>query len=102
MYRYTTPSIICTLKGVDFSIVSFVRIAVKGESEPIVREIPISEIDPDTGIVKVELTQEETASLDADNGMVTIQARIKYTDGTVQATNMVQNTLWDVLDKVVI
>ena len=46
------------------------------------------------------LTQEETASIGC--GQISIQARVRYLDGTVQATNRVLREMSDVIDKVVI
>lgn len=101
MYRYTTPTIPCSLQDVAFEQVELVRIAISGKNSLIVREIPATDFD-NTGTASVELTQEETAGLGTDNDTVQIQARIKYKDGTVQATNKVRCALLDVLDKVVI
>ena len=100
MYRYTTPTITCKLSGVDFANVDYVRIAVEGRNTAIVREIPAEEFTD--GKTDIKLTQEETADLGSENDIIRIQARIRYTDGTVQATNKVRTTLLDVLDKVVI
>lgn len=102
MYRYTTPSITCTLRGLDFSYVALVRIAIRGGRNLIVREISIEEINANAGAIVVNLTQEETASLGNDSAQVEIQGRVKYTDGSVQATNTARAPLSDVLDKVVI
>lgn len=98
MYRYTTPTITCELSGVEFDNVDVVRIAVKGTNTLIVREVQ----DFTDSTVAIKLTQEETANLGEDNDIVSIQARIRYNDGTVQATNKVRTSLLDVLDKVVI
>lgn len=98
MYRYTTPTITCTFEGVDFNEVALIRIAISGKDKTIIKEV--AEIEETT--VPVRLTQEETANLGSSDGVVAIQARIKYTDGTVQATNIVQTELSNVLDKVVI
>lgn len=100
MFTYTTPTITCTLDGVEFSQVDFVRIAVKGKASEIVRTVPVADIDAETGETCITLTQEETAAF--GKGQVAIQARIHYTDGTVQATNKVLRDMDDVLDKVVI
>ena len=100
MYTYTTPTITCTLTGVDFASVDYVRIAIKGKNSSIIRSIPIADIDTEEGTAVVELTQEETAELGA--GQVAIQGRIHYADGSVQATNKVLKTLNEVIDKVVI
>lgn len=100
MYTYTTPTITCTLTGVEFTQVDFVRIAVNGKSSKIVKEVSISDIDTETGETYITLTQEETAAL--GKGQVAIQARVHYVDGTVLATNKVLRDMDDVLDKVVI
>ena len=100
MYTYTTPTITCTLTGIDFASVDYVRIAIKGKAHLIVRSIPIADIDTEEGTAVIELTQEETAQL--GTGQIAIQARIHYTDGSVQATNKVLKTLSEVIDKVVI
>lgn len=100
MYTYTTPTITCTLSEVVFTNVDYVRIAIKGKNSSVLREIPIADIDTEDGTCTVELTQEETAAFGA--GQVTIQARIHYSDGTVQATNKAIKQMSEVLDKVVI
>lgn len=100
MYTYTTPTITCTLKGVDFTSVDVVRVAVRGKKSQIVREVSVSEIDTETGSLVIKLTQAETAEM--ESGKVTIQARVRYVDGTVQATNTVVRHMSEVLDEVVI
>lgn len=100
MYTYTTPTIPCVLDGVDFSQVDYVRIAVESKKSEIVRVVPASDIDTETGETSIKLTQEETAAL--GKGQIAIQARVRYVDGTVQATNKVLKDMNDVLDKVVI
>lgn len=100
MYTYTTPTITCTLEGVEWSQVDYVRIAVESKKFEILRVVPVSDIDTETGETSIKLTQEETASL--GKGQVAIQARVRYADGTVQATNKVLKDMRDVLDKVVI
>lgn len=99
MYTYTTPTITCTLDGIEFEQVDFVRIAVKGKTE-IVKIVNATDIDTETGETSISLTQEETAQL--GKGQIAIQARIRYVDGTVQATNKVLKEMNEVLDKVVI
>lgn len=99
MYTYTTPTITCILDGVVFEQVDIVRIAVKGKTE-IVKTVNATDIDTETGETSITLTQEETAQL--GKGQIAIQARIRYTDGTVQATNKVLRDMNEVLDKVVI
>lgn len=99
MYTYTTPTITCTLDGIEFEQVDIVRIAVKGKTE-IVKIVNATDIDTETGETSISLTQEETAQL--GKGQIAIQARIRYVDGTVQATNKVLKEMNEVLDKVVI
>lgn len=100
MFTYTTPTIPCILTGVEFSQIDYVRLAVKGKASKIVKVVPVSDIDTETGEMYVPLTQEETAAL--GKGQVAIQARVHYIDGNVQATNKVLRDMDDVLDKVVI
>lgn len=107
MYTYTTPTIPCTITGAsNWEHVSFVRLAIKGQCVKLVKEISISDItvttedDEQTATFSVELTQEETAQL--KSGVLGIQARIKYNDDSVLATNSVGKRLDDVIDKVVI
>ena len=99
MYTYTTPTITCILDGIEFEQVDIVRIAVKGKTE-IVKTVNAADIDTETGETSIALTQEETAQL--GKGQIAIQARIRYVDGTVQATNKVLKEMNEVLDKVVI
>lgn len=100
MYTYTTPTITCTLSGVEFSTVDLVRIALKGKHDEILKVVPVTDIDAETGTAIISLTQDETASL--GEGQIAIQARVRYLDGTVQATNKVLKNMNEVLDKVVI
>ena len=100
MYTYTTPTITCTLTGIEFSQLDYVRIAVESKRCELVRVVPASDIDSETGVTSIKLTQEETAKL--GKGQVAIQARVRYLDGSVQATNRVYRDMNDVLDKVVI
>jgi hypothetical protein len=100
MYTYTTPAITCTLEGVDFTNVDYVRVAVKGARCQVLKQVPIEDIDTEEGILVIGLTQEETAAL--GKGQVTIQARLHYSNGTVQATDKVIRQMDDVLDKVVL
>lgn len=100
MYTYTTPSITCTLEGIELSQVDYVRIAISSKLELVARVVPASEIDAETCKVVVQLTQEETATL--GKGQITIQGRVRYKDGTVQGTNKVHVDMDEALDKVVI
>ena len=100
MYTYTTPTITCTLAGVDFESVDYVRIAIKGKNSMIVRVVLASDFDAETGTTLIMLTQEETAAL--GEGQVAIQARVRYMDGTVHPSNKIIKAMSEVLDKVVI
>ena len=100
MYTYTTPTITCTLTGLEFSQVDYVRIAIESKGYSLVRVVPAADIDTETGNATIELTQEETAAL--GKGQVAIQARVRYLDGTVQATNKVLKDMYNVLDEAVI
>ena len=100
MYTYTTPTITCTLTGLELSQVDYVRIAIESKGCSLVRVVPAADIDMETGNMSIELTQEETAAF--GKGQVAIQARVRYLDGTVQATNKVLRDMHDVLDEVVI
>lgn len=100
MWTYTTPAITCNLEGADLTNVDYVRVAVKGARCQVLKQVPIADIDTETGTLVIGLTQEETAAL--GKGQVTIQARLHYSNGTVEATNKVIRQMDDVLDKVVI
>lgn len=100
MYTYTTPTVTITLTDVEFEFVDFVRVAVKGSGKVITRNLTVEDIDTETGQASFRLTQEETAAIGA--GIVSIQARIRYVDGTVSATNKVVQKIEDVIDRVVI
>lgn len=99
MYTYTTPTIPCKLKNLDFTYVDYVRIAIYSERAQIVRQVPASEFD-ENGVVLVQLTQEETAAF--GEGCITIQCRIRFQDGSVLPTKKIKTTMEDVIDKVVI
>lgn len=99
-YTYTTPAIPCSIEGADFEGLEFVRIAIKGARTQIVREIPVEDIDQETGAFVVGLTQEETAALGA--GQITIQARLRYQGGAVEPTNKIIKQMGEILDRTVI
>lgn len=99
MYTYTTPTITCTLAGIELSQIDYVRIAISGSKGKLVRIVSASEID-EAGKTMIQLTQEETAAL--GKGDICIQGRIRYNDGTVQPTNKIHKNMDEVLDRVVI
>lgn len=103
MYRYTTPTLPLTIKDVDFSLVDNFRIAFKPECEEhllfiVDAEDPI--VDAEHRTINLELTQEQTASL--EEGKAKIQFRIVYKNGKVGATNKAEITIKDVYDKEII
>ena len=100
MYTYTTPTITCKFTGLNFEFLEFVRVAVKGNRSIIIRVIDPEDIDQETGEAVIQLTQQETAALGP--GILTTQARAKYTDGTVVPTNQVRGTLDEIVDEAVI
>ena len=104
MYTYTTPSVPFVLKNVEWSEVDFVRIALVVEKKKIVRELNPDEftIDQETGAgsASIKLTQQETANLGP--GRVAVQARVKYRDGTVDATQKAAGSMNRIIDEVVI
>lgn len=100
MYTYTTPTITCSINGIELSQVDYIRLALgAGKATPVVKTVNSEDIG-ENGTFSVKLTQEETAELGPVK--IRIQARIIYKDGTVQATNKVVSSLDDVLDKVVV
>lgn len=102
MHRYTTPTIPVTIDDVDFTTVDVFRIAVENKETELLFVVPADDarVDAQNHTINIELTQEETASF--KEGYVLVQARIKYTNGNVQATNMAKLSVADVLDEVII
>ena len=102
MYRYTTPTLPVTIEDVNFSEVDFFRVALQIGATQLLFVVPADDasVDPQTHTIYISLTQEQTASL--ATGMAKIQARIKYSSGSVQATNKATVTIDDVLDQVII
>lgn len=104
MYRYTTPTLPVRITGFDYSDVDVFRIKLKQEKSnvSILKEVEAddSHVDAENNKVYVPLTQEETASF--KKGNVSIQARIKFNNGAVEATNEISLTVKQVLDEVII
>ena len=102
MYRYTTPTLPITIDGLDFDDVSLFRIAIEQGSTEILKVVNADDpnVDAEHKTIYVPLTQEETASF--KNGMMQIQARIKFENNSVLATNKVSLPIKDVLDEVII
>ena len=55
MYTYTTPTITCTLTGLEFSQVDYVRIAIESKGYSLVRVVPAADIDTETGNTAIKL-----------------------------------------------
>ena len=102
MYRYTTPTLPITIDGLDFDDVSLFRIAIEQGSTEILKVVNADDpsVDAQHKTIYVPLTQEETAGF--KDGTVQIQARIKFTNNSVLATNKVALSVKDVLDEVII
>ena len=102
MYRYTTPTIPITIGDVDFSTVDYFRIAFTKNNTLIVFVVPANDarVDAAHHTINIELSQEQTAEF--SEGYAIVQARIKYSNGNVQATGKAKVTIEDVIDKVVI
>lgn len=102
MYRYTTPTLPITIDGVNFADVDYFRIAIeKGNTELLyVINANDERVDAQHNTINLALTQEESALF--SEGYAQIQARIRYTSGSVQATNIGSVSVKDVLDEVII
>lgn len=103
MYRYTTPTLPIKLKSVDFSLVDKFRIALKEKDKEHLLFIVDADdeiVDAQNKTIFLELTQEETASLQV--GDMHLQIRIIYRSGKVQATRKEKITVEDVYDKVIV
>ena len=102
MYRYTTPTLPVTITGLDFTDVSVFRIAIEQGNVELLKVVEADSpyVDAQNKTIYVPLTQEETASFKP--GTVGIQARIKFTNNSVLATNMETLSMNDVLDEVII
>ena len=102
MYRYTTPTLPITISDLDFDDVSLFRIAIEQGNIEMLKIVNADDpsVDTEHKTIYVPLTQEETASF--KDGMVQIQARIKFENNSVLATNMVSLPVKDVLDEVII
>lgn len=102
MYRYTTPTLPVTISDLDFSDVSVFRIAIEQGNVEILKVIEADDpmVDAQHKTIYVPLTQEETAAF--KDGTVEIQARIKFTNNNVLATEKATLSMRDVLDEVII
>ena len=102
MYRYTTPTLPITIADVDFDDVSLFRIAIEQGSVEMLKVVSADDpnVDAQHKTIYVPLTQEETAQF--KDGMVQIQARVKFDNNAVLATNKVALPIKDVLDEVII
>ena len=102
MYRYTTPTLPITIADLDFDEVNLFRIAIEQGNVELLKAVSASDpsVDAEHKTIYVPLTQEETAQF--KDGIVQIQARVKFTNGAVLATNKVSLSIKDVLDEVII
>ena len=103
MYRYTTPTLPITISDVDFADVSKFRIAIefaKNQSMLFVVDADDERVDAEHKTILLALTQEQTAQMKA--GFAHLQVRIVYPSGAVQATPIVQVTVKDVIDEVIV
>ena len=102
MYGYTTPTLPIRIKDLDFSLIRFFRVKIVGKNAEylFVIEADSEKVDAENRTIYVDLTQEQTAELEASVAM--IQVRYKYLTGKVDATNKKNVTVEDVLDKEII
>lgn len=102
MYRYTTPTIPIIIEDIDFANVASFRITIERGSASLLFEIGIndSRVDSENNTINLVLTQEETATF--NEGKAEVQARIIYTDGTIQATEKAKLVVKGVFDEVII
>lgn len=102
MYRYTTPTLPITISDLDFDDVSLFRIAIEQGNIEMLKIVNADDpsVDTEHKTIYVPLTQEETSQF--KDGMVQIQARVKFENNSVLATNKVSLPIKDVLDEVII
>ena len=106
MYPYTTPHIPLNVPDVDFDDVEFFRVCIHSADANFIRYISPSDpaADAETKTVAVDLTQEETAQLwnRSHSDIVDFQIRVKFTNGTVGATNHAKLPIYNIFDEEVI
>ncbi len=102
MYQYTTPTLIITVNGIDFSHVATFRVTIQGKNNKILKIIDVNDslVNASDQTVRVFLTQEETASL--GKGYSEVQLRIITQDDEVFATNKAKTKVDNVYDEVVV
>lgn len=102
MYRYTTPTLPITISDIDFAEVSVFRIAIEQGNVELLKIVDADDpsVDAQHKTIYVPLTQEETAGF--KDGTVAVQARLKFLNGSVLATDKVTMPMRDVLDEVII
>ena len=102
MYTYTTPTLTLKISGLADYIadVEFIRFAIIVGEKKVIKTVQPSEFDTETETVIINLTQEDTATL--GEGKASVQGRVKYLNGQVQATKRVFGQMEDILDRVVI
>ena len=100
MRRYTTPTLTLYMPTIDFEGVTLFRVALKRGNDKVIKNFNVgdSEINVPEHKLVISLTQAETALLSV--GIVEIQARAKYRNGTVIATDKALVPLREVIDEV--
>jgi hypothetical protein len=106
MIRGTTPTNLFTLPF-DKSLIEYVTIwYAQNEFVLVERTLTknnLEKIDDSKTLIKVELSQEETELFsNVDEGLVEIQLRVEFTDGTIQASKIIRTTVGRVLKDVVV
>lgn len=99
MTRGTTPDIICTLSGVDFSEIKSIYATIRQGS--VVVEKTIDDVVINYPHIHIFLTQEETLKF-AGNKTASIQIRGLSNDGTAWATGIKSTTVKPILKEGVI
>lgn len=98
MRQGTTPTITAKIKGVDVTKLENYELYLKDSSDNlIIYGKDRIDLDEDNNAFEVELTQEETFSLEV--GYVKVQARLKYLGGPVVATKEVTRKMDELLSK---
>lgn len=93
MRRGTNPIIKIEL-NIDVTLITEGYVTFKQDG--VVVEKAISECTCEESCVKVQLTQRDTLKFDAKKP-VQLQARLKLSDGTICATDILKLTIYDIL-----
>lgn len=100
MRRYTTPTVTLWMPSLDFVGVSLFRVAFKCGKYLLIKTFSISDsaVDAENKKIVINLTQAETAAMSV--GIVKVQARLKYNNGTVVSTDEGLFPMKEILDEV--